>query len=332
MRVLNTLTAPVASPSIDVLVSVHAGKDFRFNVPVDLDQTLHYGVVQSNEEDITQSVPDVGKDMALLTIGEEVNSLRPLLLRAATYRQQPAFAAGNASTFTDYSADWYKWQALINRIPDSSGYQSVIECMDYAKSKLATGAKSYNFVSNIPLNFMARCFVGLRGGVVYHISLVNAPDWVTTTDMVKVKRTLNYTTYDWGTVGMYPTWNLKGAICSPNPMRYDAPVLPGSTGMSQTYAPTQGAISVVVPQFSRMRFLDTVEPWQMPDVTSSETFGDGIVMEGLFKTASVNSTHKMIPFWDIACAAATDFTFVYFVCVPRMYRYTSPDPFSPGST
>jgi len=332
MRVLNTLTAPVASPSIDILVSIHAGKDFRFNVPVDLDQTLHYGVVQSNEEDIAQSTPDVGKDMALLTIGEEVNSLRPLLLRAATYRQQPAFIAGSSSTFADYSADWYKWQALINRIPDSSGYQTGLEHMDYSKSILSTGAKNYNFVANIPLNFMARCFAGMRGGVVYHISLVNAPDWVTTTDVVKVKRTLSYTAYDWATGSSYPAWNIKGAICCPNPMRYDAPVLPGSTGMSQTYAPTQGAISVVVPQFSRMRFLDTVQPWQMPDVTSSERFGDGIVMECMTKTASVNSTHKLIPFWDIACAAATDFTFVYFVCVPRMYRYTSPDPFSPGST
>lgn len=209
MRVLNVLTGPDATPVVPILVFTRAGRDFRYNVPHDFPNDLHYGVVQSGEEVITGAPPDPASQMAALTIGEQVASLRPLLMRTHMYRRQFVAAAGTLTTYRTSSGSRMNFM-FLPRLPSLSGYRFLPApvSMDFSRGILTTGAKEYNYVHNSPLNVLAPCFVGQRGSVNYHF--FPGQDVSTNFDLSDFFRVIRDLSNDWAEVVAltYPTRNV----------------------------------------------------------------------------------------------------------------------------
>jgi hypothetical protein len=329
VRVLNALTAPAASPSINVLVSMRAGDDFRYAVPVDISSNIHHSTIQSAEEVIADAPADVAASMEKLTNGEALASIRPLILRSQLFRIQPVLKLGTPTTYSTGTFVPTTSIVSLQRLQPLSGYTLNTISYDYSTGTLTGGNKKFNFVSNTPLNLLAPCFVGQRGSMNYHITLdalnsvgasvskvlsvsrdfINSPTVSSTTAPIRNVSVSNDT--DVGVLQTLPS--------------------EGGAGMSVTYTDTQGAISVNLPQMSRVRFLDTRDPTIIPDVAevALDYFKVTTRLSGYTATFDANTR---TPHINIYSSAGTDFSFVYFVCVPRYYSYANPLAFAPGAT
>jgi hypothetical protein len=223
---------------------------------------------------------------------------------------------------------------FLPRLPALSGYRFLPSpvTMDFSQGQVTTGAKEYNYVHNSPLNVLAPCFVGQRGSVNYHFFPgTDATKHFTITNFFRVKRNLSN---QWAEVvgTHYPTRNVDYWSRRIRSLNGDFGVgfyARGGAGMAQTPLDTLGGISVNFPQFARVRFLDTINPFYVPDVAEEEK--DIVQVEMIGRCSATQlSDNTVISSVDIAISAGPDFSFVYFVCIPPMYAYSAPLPFTPG--
>jgi len=166
VRVVTGLTAPVASSTIQVIVSARGADNLEFGVPNDIFPAYSYFAPQSDEYEETESTqviaghspPTVDPNRYLINFGEQIVSLRQIMRRFQYYRT--VTKAGSISSATDYKS------IKMFKIPPYYGYTT--NGWDTAKGVIATGTNfPMNYCATTTLQWVTAAFIGQRGSVNY---------------------------------------------------------------------------------------------------------------------------------------------------------------------
>jgi len=169
MRVLNALTAPIATSSISVLVSVRGGDNLEFAGPTVPNENLSDFIVQSIETVVTPSITaniGNGEDhqdncRALVNFGESIYSFRPLMRR---------LCYSHAVTVSNTVANFGGLAYVFKKLPPFKGWDPA--GIYTAAAQVGTGTLPYNYTNITPLQWILPCFIGYRGSVQWHFNPV----------------------------------------------------------------------------------------------------------------------------------------------------------------
>lgn len=326
--VLNALTAPIAASSVDIIIMAEAMSDIRFAAPRALPRNVTPFALQSGPID-GSGMPDEKDEIARLTVGEHVASLRALLHRASlSYTQYLGY--GNSNGDLEDSGT-FNGCLLYDRTPLEYGFDP--RGVGYATSIIATGLKRANFAVTHPVNWVLNCFVGYRGSMVVHANVSGnvAPE---TLNSLTITRTDH--SKDFGVEKPYRNsffsrtgWVGANSLSQKNCITMGTNAYPtrptGHGGMTVTNGRTQTGLSAVIPQYSPVRFYPA---WALTrdliptnaDRNLGQQLYDGFRVDGTWQVKG--SPTQTWPVVDMYFAAGVDFNPVFFVCVPRLNQYT----------
>jgi len=335
LGVLNPLTGPTASALVDILVSAEALDDMEFAAPTALplnttSATIQSGVVSEQVVDgssvkYSDRIPDI-------TVGERIGSLRTLLHR--TTRAMTQWVGLN--TDTNYSLDSWCFHCVncFDRLPPVYGFQPA-DSYNWGTSVLATGPKPCNYATNHPINWVLNAFAGYRGSVVVHANVSTNGNienisgmsltridhnfsGVNTPNNVVRNTTFNYFGLNSGAGNL--GYQTTSAV-SPGPVVI--PIWPtGAGGTTVTNGKTQMAMSAVIPQYARTRFMPSA--FTQPNTDFVDTVYDGSRLDVDFGLKEGVTDNQQWPRVDMYWAAGVDFNPVFFTGVPRLYNYQPP--------
>jgi len=324
IRVQNILTGPASNPQIDILSYVRAGDDFMFSVPTEINTavTPHdpAGVIQSSDQDdvITQQAVEVDKHVAVITTGELISSLRPLLHRVSLGYQQLAGTTSVGTTAGIQTTANYVWRIprSIGRSPDAYGYATV-----------AGSGVPYNFAPNHPIDWVLNCYVGVRGSTNLHVNATSNGDNVPRVSHLSIQR------YYSNPIITTTSYVRNGAIVSAqfdtpnqisrNSIRYPASgqtIFPtGQTGVTVTNTQGQPAVSANMPQYSRFRFTPAFFTQRGTDPKTMTRTYDEAMVTCQFTTKATSTATTDWPVLSYYYSAGVDFQPVFFLCTPRLF-------------
>jgi hypothetical protein len=337
ITVLNELTGPAASQSIDVLLFARVGADFKLSSPSELPDFTPLQIQSLELVNIDAGAKDDNTNS--VTVGEDVVSLRQLLHRSSYWHTQPLgnplSAAGVYQTTNLYTNNNY-----IPRFPLEPGFSN--NSLNFAVQPVAATNAPYQYSPNHPLNWLGNCFAGYRGGIVHHYNVIT--NGAALVDSLKAE----HDPRSWILTGGSQARNrfsIANTTASPSTLARSMVTTTssvkrtifGQRGMALTNTNTQTALSVVSPQYSRYKFktayvgsLNT----PMRDRVDSLTFElDSLRITSLSRAGSPSSgTDAGWPMLEIYMAGAVDFDLIYFICVPTYFSFSVPnavDLFSP---
>lgn len=333
LRVQNVLTGPAASPSIDILTYVRAGKDFVFAVPKDITEQFvagdPAGVIQSAEvvdTAIDGNNTQVDAKISAITTGETLASLRPLLHRASLACVQ---VMGNPSTtpLTYVSGDEVISSNFYHRVPNgpgrlSDGYQII-------------GTNNWSYNTNHPIDWTLNCFVGYRGSTTLHFNAMS-PNSFTNLQHLDAERRYITPMVNTGVGNQNGSTVNTNLGNSPGYFTFYTPTNStsswqsrGAAGMSLTNPQTQTALSVNVPQYSNSRFSMAFRTSRDQDYTNGTSVYDCVAIRAKYRAPSTAfSANSGWPTLEVYYAAGVDFQPVQFLCTPRLFLTTWGTPSS----
>lgn len=332
VRVLNVLSGPAANPSIDMLLFSKPGSDFRYARPKDITQTLSPLSVQSLEyssENIAHQTPTHDDAIDLITTGESIISLRPLIHRSSLSFVQPLGQYKTAAGV--YVQSGYQFTTnLLPRIPPMYGYDTDWG-FNWAASSVGSTAKRFNYVKNHPLRWIMNCYVGFRGSTNIHINPI-CPASINYVDSLTAARhysstnfapTLQHVNRFTTTAGVeFESFYARSAITTNGTTFRKAS---GQNGISVTNTNTQSALSINVPQYSLNRF--SLAPHAFTNLTydSGQYNYDNVMVNASFTTDAAASATRAWPSMEVYYSAGVDFNPVFFVSVPVLFDYPIPN-------
>jgi hypothetical protein len=333
--VLNPLTGPTASASVFIEVFAEALDDMEFAVPATLPEYETQTAIQSAEV----AGGAVATDVALfdqtqvsysdripeITVGERVGSLRTLLHRASHSITQHL---GIYSEYISYGAGQYRTMNLYDRLPPIRGFQTTAS-YNFGTAVVGSGAKPCNYCKSHPINWVLHAFAGYRGSVVVHTNITGTYDiphiwsidivrnpfsyWEARSAVTGTVRNVDFKimTMQYGAQEITQdavTENSQGYILSAE----------GQRGMTVTNGKTQMAMSAVVPQYCKTRFMPAAVNQRNEDFL--DIVYDGWRLDATFDQPQAGMTSRA-PYVDVYWAAGVDFNPVFFTGVPRLYSY-----------
>jgi hypothetical protein len=328
IRVQNVLTGPAVLPQIDILTFIRPGKDFMYSAPKDLINTVSPLPLQSGEQsDIAAQSPQIDKAIGLITTGENIASLRPLLHRTSFYCTQHlgSYLTGSGT---------YQGQGLVNsvnifpKIPDSYGW--LASSANWAVTSTLTN-QPFNFVAVHPIDWTVNCFAGYRGSTTMHFNPITSGANVSVVDSLSASRyyesnVLNPTLQGRNRFALRTNNGSASSISRVSVSKTGSvsrkPL--GQSGMSLTNVRTQAALSVNIPQYSHYRFQPAFITGR--NTVSKAVLQDNVALSATFDTALAGGATVQWPMVDVYYSAGVDFNPVFFVCIPRTYEIGTPNP------
>lgn len=320
MRVLNVLTAPVASSSIDVVVTVRGGSDLEFNNPLGAPDWFSPFEVQSREVFETEADSEVmgsksnpAPERYLINMGESYKSVRELLRRTELNEtwEEPSNTTDQLMLIKHFQ----------KRFPPAYGYDP--SGLWTAKGIAAPASTfPFNYVHNTYFNWFAPSFVGVRGSMFWTYNTTNQSAGTQTPHGIRVTRT-----YD---VANATRTRATQAVKTGANDAYFWWTQTNRTGIGAalTNTQTQSGLSVSIPSYTTSLFCST-----RPDQATSASGGymplardkDGALLSIVMHPAQGQTTRGLTI--EKYCGAGTDLSLIYFVNVPVWYSYsTAPTP------
>lgn len=305
-RIFNSLTAPVASSNVTVLVFVRAAEDFDLAGPTSAGfERLTPTIIQDGElsDDSTQVAQKVHigqvsgpiDHLYLTYMGEQVVSLRVLMRRMC-----------HIWTITPDTEITYLMRTLtMNRLPPNCGYQTT--AISVAKG-LITTATSYpfNWTSGNFINYISNAFVGNRGSVNWAANIdIGA---ASNTKDVRVTRAPLAATQGLSISGM-PQNNLTFSQSSRFSM---ANFSTTGVGASISNPLTSGGLTWQVPMYSQVKFLSNKAR------SENDIAIDGFYSNWQMQWLTDGTEGKTVYHERVAlhAGAGTDYDCLYFLHVP----------------
>jgi hypothetical protein len=340
LGVLNPLTGPTGTTSVNILISAQALDDMEFAAPVVLPETVTPSAVQSSEFD--GSVEKIANSVGVLdesnvryseripdiTVGERIGSLRTLLHR--TTRSFTQHLGINSGTAQVLAGGKYHTVNCFDRLPPVYGFQDQYS-YNWATSAVATGSKPCNFCFNHPINWVLTAFAGYRGSVVVHANVSGTPAVESVWNMSLTRIDHNFSDISVSNTVRNTTWqninltNGAGAISSTTLTKNSGGIYywpSGAGGMTVTNGKTQMAMSAVIPQYCATRFMPAAYYQRNYDYLGYAY--DGCRLDTDFAFPETAADIQLWPHVDMYWAAGVDFNPVFFTGVPRMYDYAVP--------
>lgn len=314
MRVLNALTAPVGTSTVDVIVSVRGAENLEFANPQQVPQMSQYAVQSSrvfelpSEEAVMGETVNPDPHRFSSNMGESVRSLRQLLRRSYL------------NEVWEMSSDTVNQLALLShtqtKFPLCYGYDPAGPWT--AKGLIATTTdKNFSYTFNTAYNWIAPCFAGVRGSMIWHYNLVNQSAGTFAQTTIKVVRDPKGVS---GSTGRrYYTQAVKNNI---NDASFWLKHMLGTGGGAAiTNTVTNAGLSVSMPNYSHALMLSTRAECAMSPQTDIQTASDEdfATLEVLLHPGQGQSTRGVTI--EKYCAAGTDLSLNYFVNVPVWYSY-----------
>lgn len=335
VRVLNVLSGPAANPTIDLLLYMRPGNDFRYARPSDLPTNATTLTVQSSDNsvsNIAHEAPTHDSAIDLITVGESFMSLRPLLHRASLSFVQP-LGQYKTGTSTLVGLGNQFTTNIIPRIPFPYGYDPNWG-VNWATSLTGQPAQRFNYSKNHPIRWVLNCFVGYRGSTTIHINPV-CPASISYVDSLTASRVFETTNFATTRQNVNRFTSTSGvdqdsllAAFAVSTQGVYSRKASGQKGLSLTNTNVQSALSVNVPQYSQLRF--NLAPYTLRDKTSRNGafVYDNVQVNASFTTDIAGSTSKCWPSMEVYYAAGVDFNPVFFVAVPFIFTYNTALPTS----
>ncbi|ASV51920.1 hypothetical protein 2 [Tioga picorna-like virus 1] len=313
LRVLNILTAPVASSSVDILVYVRAAETIEFANPKDISSSqLSPYLAQSDVymENIPENEVVLGdsklaaNNQYVVHFGENIRSLRQLLRRysyhSSTYMSVAAAAASDNLTVV---------RKLFAKMPPTPGF-----CpfgTETANKIVGVGPTPYNFCEYTPLAYIMPSFLVYRGSVNWTFNTIGPGLPLNELRVIRDN-----------TGGASPGYN--SITVSGSASEYARALSlnrsAGAAGQSLTNANTNAGVNVQCPMYARQRFQSTY-PLRANRVSNADgSDQDMFVLEGVIKKNMGEPITSVVI--NSYVGIGTDFSLHYFVNVPTFTRYS----------
>lgn len=326
IRVLNELSSPVATSTVQLMVFVKGCSNLEFCNPENqIPPEMSYFVAQSGEWQETGDCVAIQGDKPKTVIpeqysvyaGECVKSLRVLLRRT---NMEQAFTLGLIPY--DVNINLHIIRANQTKYPSPVGYDP--KAFFNASSLNAGPNHPYNFTSHTAFTDVVPCFVGMRGSMRWQYNFDLAESAQSTLNTIRVDReTAQVPLQGGGNINLI-TQEAVTTFYDFGGTPYVYQNVPqGSAGTSLNNTRTQTGVAVECPHYYRTRFVGT-------DCTHW-TIGSSVDDTNL-ESYTVSSVYKKSPSGDPPAknvvlqryySAGTDFTTFFFLAVPILYAYTS---------
>lgn len=299
VRVLNPLTAPVATSSVDILVYVRAADNFEFAAPTTITQNLSMLKLQSNIH-VLGDAQDSDPNTYAEVFGERIVSLRQVLHRQS---QAWIWVPNGIPANTAYGI----FQLRLQRLPRPYGFTPV--GTESINRVLTTGTVPGFIAYNHPLLWITMAFLGYRGSTNYslnsrgvianHISVTRASNVYTTNQTERFALLTNT-----------PSSRIFTEMGS------NAIAESGASGMVLTNQLTQAGVMVNLPYYNNAKFMVT-NIGTLYDISGNNwgSTRDNFVAT-VKKIRSNNSSQEVI---DVLCGSGNDYDCVYFLNCPPCY-------------
>jgi len=317
VRVLNLLTAPELTSTVDIQVYVRAGEDLELANPTEIDPTKSLSYYAQQSEEFTEDsegdpfplgptgTPD--DRQYLVHYGERILSMRQLLRRYDLHTMEifnPSVAAGSLSTL----------RKKVFKMPMSPGYCD----FGYGLAKgLVTTATSYpyNWCAMTLLAYLSPAFLVYRGSTNWTFNL-NSQTKVMGTfravrDNIGATGTYASIAVDVSTVGTTSLGSSFSKVITTRPS--------GRAGSSLINANTQSGLNVQLPNMSPFKFCSTHTAYANFGQTKDASLLDSLIVEADWgNSVTANEAQQVYTY----VAAGTDFNLHYFLNVPTFYVYS----------
>jgi hypothetical protein len=280
-----------ADPTAPYKWSSRANHNSDFYQPQSGSKPLEDGVSTDAVETAMADPADAIDAIGLVTMGEAVLSLRPLMRRMVHYYRE-CFRTENTSGYNVHNF-------TFPRQPVFPGYQ-------YGGfTPVDSSTRRYNFVNWTASTWMRMCFLGERGS---HRYKVNTGDEVATYDLALLRsRDQLSTDYRFDYQIRDGQWDSS----------YDWFVnhtSSGIEGMALTNQLTQAALAAEVPMYNKYRMISTLK--SNLGSTEDDTLDDGITI----RTTMLNENTPKTRILDIYTGVGVDYALFFFVNVPPVYH------------
>lgn len=318
VRVVNPLSAPVASNNVYVQVFVRAADNFELAGPQTVPGATVLNIQSQDEVSYNATTKILAgnkietqhEKLHLVNMGEKVVSLRTLLRRTC-YLTSYSIPTNTTDTYA-------RNRHVTSKYPPFKGYTT--NGIHSAKGLVATTSNfSYNFVNVTPYHWIAPMFVGQRGAMVYHYNVDSSG-----TDGVVSCIRLYRNPSTWAT-NLWSANDGSGVVTTASNAAKQLTAFTSAcaTGMLLTNANTQTGVSAHLPNYNKYRFhyISPTTSNQGQSVDDSNV--DGQRLDIIFKPTSVT---KPISSYDVEIyfAIGTDFNFLFFLSCPSYAVIGSP--------
>lgn len=313
MRVLNVLTAPVATSQIGIIVSVRGAENLEFANPQHVGEFSPFTVqsgetfMEGSEEHTIDNVSPDNKVRYLTNFGECICSLRALLRRSSLNEVY----AVDSDTTSYARTDIHK----MTRWPVPYGYDP--SGLWSAKGLVATASNfSFNYTFSTPLNWVMPAFVGVRGSTIWTFNTMNLSNTPSPVEHIRVIRTPNIAISQ--ATRNYVALTTKGNV-NTNTNYFRQNWYSGQGGQSLTNGRTQTGLNVLLPNYTGYKFQSTGSAYATAPPSSDGSRYDTSVLE-IFTSPLYGSTTRAL-FVEKHVGIGTDFNLYWFLNVPTFYWY-----------
>lgn len=303
MKVLTTLSAPVATAPVSVITTIRGAENLEFANPDDLNNRFTPFPLQGLETDVapvtlgvTQAQSD---DLYRVNFGEKMASLRPLL-RRSQWLDTLSLSGADGTTMNIYSFTSPRKAPFV-------GYDSA--ALTQAKGFIATTTNfGFSWTKVSAWHWLSPCFAAQRGAFHWHYNLTGSRPvqnaTVTRLTSGSPARVVNKTSLTHAdTISSFQVVKMQGT----------------NTGVAITNGVNQSGISVSLPNLSMYKFQNTVPQKVLTPLTGA-LVQDGAQNE-LVRVDIVTGSNDtdLAPVVERYFSVGTDYNLHFFVCTPIWY-------------
>jgi hypothetical protein len=324
IRILNELSAPINTSDIQVLVFVAGGENLSFAAPSDpdLSKTICAYPVQTSIEnyDIDQEVTEMAMEpssppptLYLNYHGEVIKSLRQLFRRTcfSTFILAPSTvsATTGSGAFVVHRH---------NRYPLYPGFNT--DGLNVVTGLTSGLPQYYNWAAWTPVTWISQCFLGIRGSMHWRVNPL-----IKNTIELSNLRVLR-TTYDSNrSLSRTLQSSLFGTTTANNtPRNLLINVDSDINGVSITNQRTLSSLNFSAPFQSKYKFRTSSAIYNTAGSSEDDSNLDWFqVMYNILPNADASTNWFSGAGVELYCSAGTDFSPIFFVNVPTLYKYDS---------
>ncbi len=314
LRVMNVLTAPVASSTISVVVSVRGADNLEFANPMLLPRWSLWAAQSQRTFETPTEVstlgvsPGITPHRAEMNMGETIRSLRQLLRRSILNETwEVASDTTNQLAVVSHTTTKY---------PLPYGYDPAGPWT--AKGLNATGSTfQFNYTANTYHNWLAPCFAGVRGSMMWHFNALASSANTGQNLTVRVSRSPTSSAISRD----YFTQATKTGINDANFWLLNTARTHGGTAVTSTG--TCAGLSVSIPNMSGALMQPTAKE-AATNISSSPIAGtsdtDLMTLEIPLHPAQGTNTRCLTI--EKYCAVGTDYSLIFFISCPVWFAYS----------
>lgn len=312
VRVATALSAPVAVSVVPVMVFVEGCENLEFANPATIDPRISPFSPQSQDIVLGTQPMHVDEKRGLMNYGEVVRSLR-VLMRRATPTMPFVYPP-------DTTAGLRRFDTVNRKMPPYPGFDPGAIYRGVGKVNPAANFP-YTWAAMSALQYVNLAFVGYRGSTIWHYapSVIFASSARPNMRVVRVNNSNSPLTCSTTTATLSASNDNTNALASLQEY--------GQTGMVIAPIDVAAGTAVVVPNQARYLFQSTDPRNATAGGTQDDSRYDAVmttvdVPSSYAATSSTGATNCM----NAYCGAGTDFTCIFFLNTPALYKTTTVNP------